>query len=125
MAQRRRTKETKEKTAKRNPLLVMPADQMRNTIGVIVWSNKVVVCPRCGKESRLTLAASLRSDWDLSLTCCPLPVTPRKPPACQSRPAADDRTAESPLASEPSAAEDAEPPPKSQSATAVATVRTT
>jgi hypothetical protein len=52
-------------------------EQTRNSRGSIVWSNRVVICPRCGRPSRLTLAAALRDDWDQSLTCCPLPTSPR------------------------------------------------
>jgi hypothetical protein len=95
---RRRTKPTK-----RNPLLDMPADQLWNTRGSVVWSNKIVVCPRCGKESRLTLAASLRSDWELSLTCCPLPVTRRKAPTAEDEPQqidGSDASSAGPLESE-------------------------
>jgi hypothetical protein len=68
---------------------------LRNTRGSIVWSDRVVICPRCGQTSRLTVAAALRDDWDQSLTCCPLVVLPRVDDAQpltaphQTRPAGD------------------------------------
>jgi hypothetical protein len=44
----------------------------KDMFGTVIWSNKVVACPRCGKLTRLTLAASLRADWADALVCCPV-----------------------------------------------------
>jgi hypothetical protein len=55
-------------------------DVPRNLESSVVWSDRVVKCPQCGKTWRLTYAAALRDDWADSLTCCPLRPRTEPPP---------------------------------------------